>query len=64
MQLAYHQALLETYPLFMNDITELPEQYAFSIGISAKALDDSIEYNRFRVLTIVSLFMTNSFVSI
>jgi HD-like signal output (HDOD) protein len=63
MQLAYHQALLETYPLFMNDITELPEQYAFSIGISAKALDDSIEHNRFRILTIVSLFMTNSFVS-
>jgi len=38
-------------------------QYAFSIGISAKALDDSIEHNRFRILTIVSLFMTNSFVS-
>lgn len=64
MQLAYHQALLETYPLFLQDITELPEQYAFSLGISEKGLDDSIENNRFRLLTIVSLFMTNGFVSV
>ncbi len=59
MQLAYHQALLESYPLFVDDITELPEQYAFSLGISARGLDDSIEHNRYRLLAISSLFSPN-----
>ena len=64
MQLSYHQALLESHPLFINDVTELPEQYAFSLGLNESALDASLENNRFRLLTVVSLFTPDGYVSI
>ncbi len=64
MQLAYHQALLESYPLFINDITELPEQYAISLGLNQQSLDKSVDNIRHRLLTVVSLFTPSGYVSI
>lgn len=59
MQLAYHQSLLESYPLFINDICNLPEQYAISLGLNQSSVDKSVDNIRHRLLTVVSLFTTN-----
>lgn len=64
MQLAYHQALLESHPLFINDICELPEQYAISLGLNQASLDKSVDNIRHRLLSVVSLFTTGGYVSI
>lgn len=60
MQLAYHQALLESYPMFINDITELPEQYALSLGLNEQALEAAVENNRFRLISVASLFSSDA----
>lgn len=58
VQLAYHQSLLESYPLFINDICELPEHYAISLGLNQSSIDKSVDNIRHRLLTVVSLFTT------
>ncbi|MBE1288175.1 MAG: HDOD domain-containing protein [Alteromonadaceae bacterium] len=58
VQLAYHQSLLESYPSLINDICELPEHYAISLGLNQSSLDKSVDNIRHRLLTVVSLFTT------
>lgn len=61
MQLAYHQSLLESFPLFIGDICELPEQYAISLGLNQACLDKSIDTIRHRLFTVASLFTNSAF---
>jgi hypothetical protein len=61
MQLAYHQALHETFPMFNDDICELPEQYAISLGLNQTSLEQSVDNIRLSLLTVVNVFTTRGF---
>lgn len=61
MQLAYHQSLHETFPMFNDDICELPEQYAISLGLNQTSLEQSVDNIRLSLLTVVNVFTTRGF---
>ena len=50
--------ITEAFPMFNDDICELPEQYAISLGLNQTSLEQSVDNIRLSLLTVVNVFTT------